>query len=566
MLRSLVYRVEQIFLIHRETSLSLLHVSGDAVAAQDSDMVAGMLSAIQDFARDSFKTGSDEGLEEFRVGELQVWIAPGTHAYLAAVIRGNPPRELLTPAWRIRSRAFISCAGRRWRNFKATPLRSLRSGRNWSPACARSTTRRKIGRATERAWVVLAAGAGGVVAAADRRGSRGRRSGRISWRSCARNRDHGHPGGARTGFAARASPVARPARWPTRPLWRAPRGWIREACASSGKITRRSIRRSVLQALPNRAIRRPATATAEVAIDGVAQARRGSAPYDGSCRCAKARPRFPAFKAVRTDDIFEIVVSAAAACARQRFDGLGFGVPEGVATPDGRRERTRSVLAGEATHAWLTRVRAGATDSRHQGDRRSQSARSRSAGISSNRSRSSKARSSISCSNKDNFATEGFAALSRLPDQIRRCLAATNRLGLEAQIEVRGYADSVGNEQKNFDLSQRRADAVRDFLVKCGFEPNLRSSRASGWARPSADGEPHRNSPIAGSRSKWSQPGSCRNHDPEKSLPARHFRRGQNESRRAVRPQHVFRKIPHHGRGEDRQENGHGGRRRKSRS
>src|SRR5450432_3684285 len=94
MLRSLVYRVEQIFLIHRETSLSLLHLSADPTATQDSDMVAGMLSAIQDFSRDSFKTGKDEALEEFRIGELQVWIAPGTHAYLAAVIRGNPPREL----------------------------------------------------------------------------------------------------------------------------------------------------------------------------------------------------------------------------------------------------------------------------------------------------------------------------------------------------------------------------------------------------------------------------------------------------------------------------------------
>ena len=56
-------------------------------------MVAGMLSAIQDFARDSFKTGKDAALEEFRVGELQVWIASGRIAYLAAVIRGNPPRE-----------------------------------------------------------------------------------------------------------------------------------------------------------------------------------------------------------------------------------------------------------------------------------------------------------------------------------------------------------------------------------------------------------------------------------------------------------------------------------------
>src|SRR2546421_572022 len=55
MLRSLVYRVEQLFLIHHKTSLSLLHVALDPAIAKDSDMmVAGMLSTIQDFARDSF--------------------------------------------------------------------------------------------------------------------------------------------------------------------------------------------------------------------------------------------------------------------------------------------------------------------------------------------------------------------------------------------------------------------------------------------------------------------------------------------------------------------------------
>src|SRR2546430_8075451 len=93
MLRSLVYRVEQLFLIHRKTSLSLLHVALDPAITKDSDMVAGM-SAIQDFVRDSFATGDDSALEEFRVGELQVWITPGQYAYLAAVIRGHPPREL----------------------------------------------------------------------------------------------------------------------------------------------------------------------------------------------------------------------------------------------------------------------------------------------------------------------------------------------------------------------------------------------------------------------------------------------------------------------------------------
>src|SRR3712207_4891227 len=63
MLRSLVYRVEQLFLIHRDTSMSLLHVTADPSIGKDSDMVAGMLSAIQDFARDSFQVGADSSLE-----------------------------------------------------------------------------------------------------------------------------------------------------------------------------------------------------------------------------------------------------------------------------------------------------------------------------------------------------------------------------------------------------------------------------------------------------------------------------------------------------------------------
>ena len=58
LLRTLLYRVEQVFVIHKKTSLLLLHAVGPDVAAQDADMVTGMLSAIQDFvgdfARDSF--------------------------------------------------------------------------------------------------------------------------------------------------------------------------------------------------------------------------------------------------------------------------------------------------------------------------------------------------------------------------------------------------------------------------------------------------------------------------------------------------------------------------------
>lgn len=93
LLHSLVYRVEQVFLIHKTTGLLLQHVLAPAVAAQDPDMVSGMLSAIQDFVRDSFQTSQGETLNTMQVGELQVWVEQGPQAILAAVIRGHAPEQ-----------------------------------------------------------------------------------------------------------------------------------------------------------------------------------------------------------------------------------------------------------------------------------------------------------------------------------------------------------------------------------------------------------------------------------------------------------------------------------------
>src|SRR6516162_6321385 len=72
LLHSLVFRVEQVFLIHKKTGLSLGHVAAPAVAMQDPSLVSGMLSAIQDFVRDSFHSGPDEGIERLSVGDLDV--------------------------------------------------------------------------------------------------------------------------------------------------------------------------------------------------------------------------------------------------------------------------------------------------------------------------------------------------------------------------------------------------------------------------------------------------------------------------------------------------------------
>jgi outer membrane protein OmpA-like peptidoglycan-associated protein len=93
LLRSLLYRVEQVFLIQRSTGLLLQHAIAEAAVIRDADMVSGMLTAIQDFVQDSFGSGED-GLETVRVGELTVWIQHGPKALVAAVVRGTPPPQI----------------------------------------------------------------------------------------------------------------------------------------------------------------------------------------------------------------------------------------------------------------------------------------------------------------------------------------------------------------------------------------------------------------------------------------------------------------------------------------
>ncbi len=94
LLHSLVFRVEQVFLIHKKTGLSLGHAAAPSVAMQDPSLVSGMLSAIQDFVRDSFHSQTGQGIERMNVGDLDVWVESGPYAILATVIRGVAPRAL----------------------------------------------------------------------------------------------------------------------------------------------------------------------------------------------------------------------------------------------------------------------------------------------------------------------------------------------------------------------------------------------------------------------------------------------------------------------------------------
>ncbi|WP_017316856.1 OmpA family protein [Mastigocladopsis repens] len=94
LLRTLIYRVEQVFLIHKKTGLMLQHIVLPKVSAQDPDLVSAMLTAIQDFVKDSFNTQKNDRLQSLHFGELTIWIEEGPQAVLAGIIRGSAPQEL----------------------------------------------------------------------------------------------------------------------------------------------------------------------------------------------------------------------------------------------------------------------------------------------------------------------------------------------------------------------------------------------------------------------------------------------------------------------------------------
>ncbi len=93
LLNTLIYQVEQVFLIHTHTGLVLQHVVAKEVETRDADLVSGMLTAIQDFVKDSFSSGKDESLDTLRVGDRNVLLNHGPYALVAAVIRGTPPPD-----------------------------------------------------------------------------------------------------------------------------------------------------------------------------------------------------------------------------------------------------------------------------------------------------------------------------------------------------------------------------------------------------------------------------------------------------------------------------------------
>lgn len=92
--QSLLYRVEHVYLIDRESGMQIEEVTSHESESLDGDAVSAMFSAIQSFVQDSFSRDRSAMLTDLKVGDYNVWVAHGPKLMLACVIMGDAPEGL----------------------------------------------------------------------------------------------------------------------------------------------------------------------------------------------------------------------------------------------------------------------------------------------------------------------------------------------------------------------------------------------------------------------------------------------------------------------------------------
>ncbi len=83
-------KLEELYLMH-DSGMLIRHWARDEGSIHDSDIMSGMLTVLQEFVRDTWKSHHDEDapLEQLRFGSQRVLLARGTHSVLAAVVTGR---------------------------------------------------------------------------------------------------------------------------------------------------------------------------------------------------------------------------------------------------------------------------------------------------------------------------------------------------------------------------------------------------------------------------------------------------------------------------------------------
>jgi OOP family OmpA-OmpF porin len=92
LLKGVQYNIKSVFLIHKASGLLIQEAYSNDFQFDDADMVSSMLTAVQDFVKDSFSKHiqSNDTLDTIKLNDFNVWIENGPLAYMAVVIEGTP--------------------------------------------------------------------------------------------------------------------------------------------------------------------------------------------------------------------------------------------------------------------------------------------------------------------------------------------------------------------------------------------------------------------------------------------------------------------------------------------
>jgi outer membrane protein OmpA-like peptidoglycan-associated protein len=90
---------------------------------------------------------------------------------------------------------------------------------------------------------------------------------------------------------------------------------------------------------------------------------------------------------------------------------------------------------------------------------------------------------------KFNFALASAEVPAEMTDFLKRAADEMKRLPRGQLLEIAGYTDSSGNPAKNVALSRKRAEAVREALIKDGANPDMLVAKGYGSADPIASND-----------------------------------------------------------------------------
>ncbi len=112
MSQTLRYQVEQVFLVHKETGLLLHSIANEQAESNDPELVSSMLTAIQDFVRDSFNRSETSELERIEMGGLSIQLCSGPHAIIALAVRGNADESVFSIAEETLEKIHLDFSGK----------------------------------------------------------------------------------------------------------------------------------------------------------------------------------------------------------------------------------------------------------------------------------------------------------------------------------------------------------------------------------------------------------------------------------------------------------------------